>query len=111
MKRLEVGDKIYFESKFKVNPREIKECSIVKVGRKYLEVDYNSDYKIEIDSLKYTSKVYSQNNIQFYRTRGEIEDKNELSKLHEKLKKHFYPYSAPKNTLEELRTIALILGL
>lgn len=111
MSELKVGDKLYFESKFKVNPIEIKECTIVKIGRKYFEIDYNSDYKIEIGSLKYISKAYYQNNIQFYKTRTEIEEKNELSRLYEKLKKHFYQYSSVKNTLEELRTVALILGL
>lgn len=111
-----VGMKLYKPIYNKEKPLEVKEYTVSKVGNKYFEVeqDYGYIYKYNISNLKYENKMYSQSNIQFYKTEQEILDKHEKEILYNKLRKHFSygsNYQQNVNTLDELRQVAIILKL
>lgn len=100
-----VGQILYRELK-----TSIKEYTVTKVGRKYLECA-NLEDKISIDTLKYENKNYSQSNYQMYRSKQEILDKNEMNSLFSKIKHSFSDYTHNgKFTIEQLRQIADIVG-
>lgn len=105
---LVVGMKLYAEKIFRNAPPEIVEYTISKIGRKYFEVDGHNWYQFQIDTLYYVDKNYSQNNKQLYRSRKEIEEKNEWATLHSNIR-NFFSYSSTKLTLEQLRKIEDII--
>lgn len=104
-----IGMKLYRENYNRNQPVTVSEHTITKIGRKYFEIDNNDRYKIEIETLHYNDKIYTQNNFQLYRSEQEIRDKNERIELYRLIRTHF-DYSQ-KNTLQDYRKIAEILGI
>lgn len=105
---MKIGTVLYRESKTGIILQEV----VNKVGRLYFECE--GDYKglkYNLNTLKYESKMYSQNNIQLYRTKQEILDLNEHYLLMVKLKNMFGSWQTPKISLEQLRSIHKILEL
>lgn len=102
-----VGMKVY-----RRNKGEVTGHIISKVGNKYFYVsDDYQERKINIDTLLYTNKDYSQFNIQYYQSEKEIKDEIELNDLHEKVRMYFVSSYRVRNTIEELRKIAEILNI
>ena len=105
-----VDQVLYREKTGRYSDGEITEHIIMKVGRKYFEAT-DLRGKINIDSLMYESKMYSQDNCRLYRTRQEILDKNEIINLYGKIQQLFSHYSNRKFTLNDLRKVAEIVGV
>ncbi len=90
----------------------IREYAVSKVGQKYFYLTGEKRYTIDKKTLKYTDKIYSQLNFQLYRTKEEIEEKNEKTELFDEIKKYFdWRKGLGGATLAQLRTIAGILGI
>jgi len=105
-----VGQVLFREVSSRYTERHITEHTVTKVGKKYFECTDLRD-KITISNLMHENKVYSQSNYQMYRTKQEILDKNEMSKLYNTIQKSFSHYTnSSKYTLEQLRQIADIVG-
>ena len=105
-----VGQVLYRERTGRYSTGEITEHTVTKIGRKYFECTDLND-KINVSNLNYESKMYSQNNYRLYRTKQEILDKNELSRLYSKIQHSFSHYSNQKFSLEDLRKVAQIIGV
>lgn len=105
-----VGMKLYRDAASKYNRDAIDEYTVSKIGRKYFKVEEAPQYKIEIDTLEYKSKEYSQHNFSLYANKQTILDCRESDRLFWKIKQYFNSYAA-KGTLEQLRAISEILGL
>lgn len=108
-----VGQVLYREKSNRNAPSEIVEVTVGKVGKKYFYLTgLGERYPIDKETLKYTDKKYSQSNFQLYRDKQEILDRREKSKLLDVLQKHFnWSGNGSRNTLEQLRQVANILGL
>src|SRR3990167_9013465 len=109
-----VAGRVLFRHKYKKNsPPEIEEVVVSKVGKKYFYLKgWEERYPIGKENLLYQSKEYSQNNFQLYRTRQEILDLLERSKLLEILCKHFqWSGNSVNITLDQLRSAVEVLGL
>lgn len=89
---------------------EITEHTVTKIGRKYFEATGLND-KINIENLTYESKMYSQHNYKLYLSKQEILDKNEANELYNKIQHLFSHYSNRSFTLEDLRSVAKIVGV
>ena len=108
-----VGQVLYREKSNRNEPLEIVEVTVGKVGKKYFYLTgWEERYPIDKESLKYTDKNYSQSNFQLHRDKKDILDRREKSKLLDVLQKHFnWSCHGSRNTLEQLRQVANILGL
>ena len=108
-----VGQVLYREKSNRNAPSEIVEVTVGKVGKKYFYLTgWEERYPIDKETLKYTDKNYNQRNFQLYKDKQEILDRREKSKLFDVLQKHFnWSGNGSRNTLEQLREVANILGL
>ena len=108
-----VGQVLYREKSNRNAPSEIVEVTVGKVGKKYFYLTgWEERYTIDKETLKYTDKNYNQRNFQLYKDKQEILDRREKSKLFDVLQKHFnWSGNGSRNTLEQLREVANILGL
>jgi hypothetical protein len=113
-KPIEVGQILYREVFKRNQPTEIEDVTVERIGKKYfyLEGNWSEKYPFDKETLQYSDKVYSQSNIQLYRTKQEILDRREFYELQIILRKHFdWSVNSNKNTLDQLRQVAEILGL
>lgn len=108
--KLEVGQTLYKEVNYRNDAPYIKPVTITSIGRKYFYVDSDERQPIDINSLKYTDKNYSQHNFTLKLTENEILESWEHKKLLEKLRKIFSHYSSPKLTLDQLKQIDKIIA-
>jgi len=108
-----VGQVLYREKSNRNAPSEIVEVTVGKVGKKYFYITgLEERYPIDKKTLKYSNKNYIQNNFQLYIDKQEIFDRIEKSKLLNALQKHFnWSGDGSRNTIEQLRQVANILGL
>jgi hypothetical protein len=108
-----VGQVLYREHSHRNTPTEIEEVVVSKIGKKYFYLTgWEERYPINKESLKYDDKIYSQNSFQLYRDKQEILDRKEKSKWLDALQKHFnWSGNGSRNTLEQLREAAKVLGL
>lgn len=106
---LVVGMKLYAEKRYRNNTPEIVEYIVSKIGNKYFEVEGHSWYKFQISTLCYVDKNYSQNNKQLYKSREEIEEKNERQQLLFKIK-DFFTFSGNLLSLDQLKRIKEIIS-
>lgn len=108
---MKVGDKIWIEPisrRLRRSNPEVRECTISKVGRKYIyvkELSYSRFFKEGLleDPGGYNSKY------QAYLTLQDYKDKVEKEDLYSSIRKHFKAYS-PSLTLEQLRSIDKIIN-
>lgn len=107
---MKIGQEIFIETTGNaardVGSRII-ETTISKVGRKYFEVEKIQRVRFFIDTMRQDTN-YSQSYIA-YNTRLEIEEKNELCKLKEKLRKCFDGWGNKKLTLDQYRRVSNIV--
>lgn len=103
---LSVGQ-VLFEDKGKDG---IVEWKVARIGRIYF-TNEGSDKRFLIETLQYKNRNYSQNNIKLYFTKDEILEIKEHSDLLRKLQQYFRWDNVKKPTIQQLRTIALILEL
>lgn len=108
---ISIGSKLYRPVHSRNQPTEIREYTVSKIGKKYLYVAENNRYQINKETLRFEDKVYSQSSFQLYTSKEEIEEKEELNWLYNKVQKHFSHYSPRVTTLEQLRQIIEILGI
>ena len=108
-----VGQTLYRETYNRDAPGEIKEFVVSKIGKKYFYlIGWENRYPINKESLRYEDKNYTQRSFQLYRNKQEILDRRERADLLNRLKKHFdWSGNSNKNTLEQLRIAADVLGL
>lgn len=108
-----VGQVLYLEETKRHQDSEIIEVTVGSIGKKYLYLEgWREQYPVDKKTLEYRHKNYSQHNFQLYRSRQEILDKWERSKLYNLLQKHFnWSGSGSKNTLEQLRKAVQALGI
>lgn len=109
--KLEVGQTLYKEVHFRNDAPFIKQVKITSIGRKYFYVDSDERHPIEITSLKYTSKNYSQHNFTLKLTENEILECWESNKLYNKIRLLFQAYKNPNLTLDQLKQIDKIIEL
>jgi len=106
---IKVGDVLYR------NQGEIIEVTVCRIGRTYLYLVEHGKIDVEhpIDkiSLRHTNKTWPQRSFQLYRTKQEIADKRELFQLREAFRKHFEWNRRDRNTLDQLREAARVLGI
>jgi hypothetical protein len=107
--KLEIGQTLYREIHYRNDAPYIKQVKITSIGRKYFYVDSDERHPIEINSMTYTSKNYSQHNFTLRLTENEILECWEKNKLCEKLRKLFAYFSKPDLTLDQLRQIDKII--
>lgn len=101
--KLKVGDKLYDGS--------AEEWDIVSVGTKYYTAKRGyGEKKVNIESLTYTDKNYSQHSIQFYLTRQEVLDNKEMSIIYSEVCRYFRNNYSCKLSLEQLRQIKQIIS-
>jgi hypothetical protein len=112
-KPIAIGDVLYRVKSNRNEPHEIVEVTVGKVGKKYFYLTgWEGRYPINIETLKYTNEQYSQSNFQLYRDKQEILDIREKERLTDLLYKHFnWSGNKHKNTIEQLRKAAEILGV
>jgi len=106
MKKIKPGQVLYTYS--------LEPVTVEKVGRKYFYVEGGWQYKgrgFEIETLKYTNQMYSQDNIQLYLTQQEILCQKEFFQRLQKIKHSFSHYSRQKFSLDQLRQVCFILNL
>lgn len=107
--KIEVGQKLFFEP---VNHRggrgEIQETHVTSVGRKYFTVAGERS-RFFIDGLHNDTQA-SAWRLQLYRTREEIEERNEVIRLARELSQVF-SYGAKGVGLDKLRQVAQIVGI
>jgi hypothetical protein len=108
---LTIGMKLFGIKRSWGQKGKLSEFTISKIGRKYFYTTEDSDVSFDKETLLYSCKDYSQNNVQLYLTKQEILDMYNRSDLHQKIRNHFSSQYQPQNTLEELSRIAEILGI
>jgi len=107
---MEIGKKIFIETTGNAARNvgsRIIETKITKVGRKYFEVEELNGVRFFIDTMEQDTN-YSRSYIA-YNTRQEIEDKNELNELKDKLRKCFDIWGNTNLTLDQYRRISNIV--
>jgi len=111
--KIEVGQKLYREVFSRNEPPQIKEVTVIKVGRKYFEVEGESvswrQNKITLENLRYENKEYSQWNYQLYLTKQHILDMQEKRTLEKEIKDVLTSYGSLGITLQQARAIKAIL--
>lgn len=109
---LEVGTKLYRYKSSRYTEPEIIEYTVSKIGKKYFELKEINGSRFFIENLRYDAGAYSNSSWQLYKTAQEILDEKEFDKLYSSLCRHFSHYTnRSRNTLEQLRQIAEVLGL
>lgn len=83
------------------------EYVVSKIGKKYFYVEGNDRLKFDKETLKHTDNVYSQNNIQLYRSVQEIMDIRERERLYATIREYFSYYRG--KSLSMLREIMAII--
>lgn len=108
-----VGQVLYREKSIRNGPSEIQEVTVSKIGKKYFYLTgAGEQFPINIKTLEFTDKIYSQFNFKLYRSKQEILDIKEKSVLRYKLQQHFNLFgNCSKNTLEQLRQAVEVLGI
>lgn len=98
----------------KLYTRNKGEFEIISKGRKYFHVKSINGYeqfKVNIETLKYTEANYSQNDIQFYTSLKEIEDETKTLELRKKVKNIFSGYGLPRLSAEQCIEILKIVEI
>lgn len=110
MKKLEVGDVLYYEYSGRgvKDLGEIREKVITKIGNKYFYCNNDLKTPYAIDSLRYHSDV-SVYGIQLYHSKKEIEDNIELAEISKKISRYFDRFSGAKLNVDQLRQIKAII--
>ena len=113
MNKITVGQTLYRQSQRRGEPLEIQKEVVVRIGKKYfyLEGWRSKDYPINIETLWYEHKNYSQNNFRLYLTEQEIHDELEQQQLSVQIERRIRDYRLGTLPLEKLRAIAEILGI
>jgi len=107
-----VGQLLFREVFSRNSPAKIRSYEVEKIGKKFIYLKNLQNNPVNIDNLKYESKNYSQNNIQFYLTEQEILDKNERLHIIDKIRKSFDWQSNTSNfTLNQSRDVVKTLML
>lgn len=108
--KIEVGRKVYLKpvrNAARGGNKAIIETEIVKVGRKYFEVDRGIERKYKIDTLELVSK-YSPD-YELYFSKQEILDEYEYENLFSKIQSKFAYWVKMDLTLDQLRRIVKII--
>jgi hypothetical protein len=109
---IQIGQKVWVvHSKHVIRDNgEIKERTVETVGRKYftLHGDHRGT-KYHLDTLRMVSDYGSAPRV--YTSLTEILDKREREKLETEIRQAFTSYGATKFTIDQLREVALTLGL
>jgi hypothetical protein len=105
--KIQVGQTVYLEPTGNAcrYSKEIVETKVIKVGRKYFEVE-NKHIKFDIDNMCEVSNYCS--NWSVYLSRQEIEDKNEKESINRAMRELFGTYGRNNLSLEQLRQIQKI---
>ena len=112
-KNIYVGQTLYREIEKRNSPVIIQEVTVGKIGKKYFYLNGFGleKYPVDKETLRYTDKTYTQNNFILYRTKEEIDEKNEKIRLTNILSKHFDRGNKSTHSLKELQKVVEILGL
>ncbi len=95
---------------FTIKDHKINEFVVERVGRMYFTLKGVSNRKYNIKTLKYTNEQYSRHDKQLYRTKQEILDQEERSKIVNELKFLFRDWRwSDKLNIEELKNIKEIV--
>lgn len=84
------------------------EYTVSKIGKKYFYVEENDRLKFDKETLQHNDNVYSQNDIQLFRTEQEIKDIKERDMLYRTIREYF-SYDRGKS-LSMLREVMLIIN-
>ncbi|AGH56791.1 hypothetical protein Phi19:2_gp013 [Cellulophaga phage phi19:2] len=106
---MKVGQLIYFEPQGNASRynKDIKTCTISKIGRKYFEVKEIRNARFFIETLKHDGGEYCSN-YSGYLSLKEIQDKKEAHKLNEEISRYF-TLNSTRVSLEKMRKIKQIL--
>lgn len=82
------------------------EYVVSKIGKKYFYVEENERLKFDKETLQHIDNVYSQNNVQLYRTEQEIQDIKERKRLYDTVREYFsYDRCKSLSMLREIMSI------
>ena len=102
MKKLEIGQKLYYEeTENRDRPTgEAKELTVSKIGNKYFYCNdiygrVNTDYNYDLRTLKHSNKNYNSCDRQLYTSLEAIEEKVERLRLLNEVQKFFKDYTKP----------------
>lgn len=99
-KELKVGQTLY--------SYDLREFIVSKIAKKYFECE-NHRGKFVIETLKYYSPEYTQAIFQLYIDKQFILDTRERKRLESELRNKIGVYGSTSLSLEQLRTICLII--
>jgi len=82
------------------------EYVVSKIGKKYFYVEENNRLKFDKETLQHIDNVYTQNNVQLYRTEQEIQDIKERNRLYNTIREYFsYGRGKSLSMLREIMSI------
>ena len=105
--KLHVGQTLYYKSTPRMGHAEVREATIVSIGKKYFYIDERKRDKIEISSMQMIT--YNGMGVKLYTSKQDILDGIERTKLFDAISKQFQWVNSNKFTLEQLRQIDQIL--
>jgi hypothetical protein len=108
--KIKIGLKIYLKpiGNMLRCRKEIKECTISKIGRKYFEVEEIPNIKFQIENLRQVTNYTPDWKVYF--SKQEILDEQEYDELFTELRKIFSERNKTDLTLEQLRKIKEIVS-
>lgn len=108
--KIEIGRKIYLKPINNASrySNEILEAEVVKVGRKYFEINRGAVKKYYIETLQPVSEYVPDYKIYF--SEQEIFDEREYDKLLSQIRSKFDMWAKKDLTLEQLRKITKIIA-
>ena len=101
-----IGQRLFCFANLRGSISTRTEYVVSKIGKKYFYVEENDRLKFDKETLQHIDNVYSQNNVQLYRTEQEIQDMKERKSLYDTVREYFsYDRGKSLSMLREIMSI------